>query len=86
MDERREEVNVVRWGDRAQSTQIEGYQIADVYRHTHLHSHTLTLAFSPTNVSLCFYLVLIYLDFLSHQQASLFCSPSHSHTHIHTPL
>lgn len=84
MEERREEGSVVRWGDRAQSTQIEGYQIADVYRHTHLHSHTLTLAFSPTNVSLCFYLVLIYLDFLSHSQASLFCSP-YTHTLTYTP-
>lgn len=73
---------MVRWGDRAQSTRIEGYQIADVYRHTHLHSHTLTLAFFPTNVSLRFYLVLIYLDFLSH--GPLFFSLIHSHTHIHT--
>lgn len=67
-------MSVVRCGDRAQSTQIEGYQIADVYGHTHLHSHTLTLAFSSTNVSLCFCLVLIYLDFLSHSRASLFFS------------
>lgn len=83
MQERREEVNVFRWGDRAQSTRIEGYQITDAYRHTHLHSHALTLAFFPTNVSLRFYLVLIYLDFLSHSRASLFLSHTLTHSHTH---
>lgn len=46
MQERREEVNVVRQRGRAQSTQIEGYQIAGLQTHTITLTHPHTGLFS----------------------------------------
>lgn len=67
MEKRWEKVNVVRWGDRAPSTQIGGYQIADVYRQTHICAHTLShwpFLLMYHFVSILYWFILIF--FLTH--------------------